>query len=239
VLSIHPITVIYALLIVELILLAISFALLFLSFREHRGRSELMDALFKATRELTRYEYFLAVIDSIRSSKRSINGIITGRRPTTDLGREAVKDITKALSEASKRGVKIRYVVYKSPDRLYVAHLYKKAGAEIRMNSMVALNDLRYMVVDESVCVLGLAGKERSAPTRMGYVIKSSTLAHILLADFEKIWNDSETLEDYTKKIVKEIIEKSPSLDEGSIATRLGIPRDVVVSILKEIGAKV
>ena len=233
--TLTTLTTIYVLLTVELALLIISFALLFLSFREHRGRSELMDALFKATRELTRYEYFLAVIDSIKGSRRSVIGIITGRRPTTDFGKEAVKDIAKAISEASRRGTKIRYIVYKFPDRLYVAYLYKKAGADIRLSSSVMLSDMRYMVVDNLICVLGLADKERSSPTRIGYVIASSTLAHILMNDFEKVWETSESLDEYTKNLIRELLRKSPLADEDFIASHLNIPKDIAASLLKEV----
>ncbi len=232
--ALATLTTIYVLLIVELALLVISFALLFLSFREHRGRSELMDALFKATRELTRYEYFLAVIDSIRSSRRSVIGIITGRKPVTDFDKEVVKDIAKVILEASKRGIKIKYVVHKSPDRLYVAYLYKKAGADVRLSSSVMLSDMRYMVVDNLICVLGLVDKERSSPTRMGYVIVSSTLAHILMNDFEKIWETSEGLDEYARSLVRELLRKSPLADEDFIASHLGIPRDIATRLLME-----
>jgi hypothetical protein len=222
----------YALLSVELSLLGISIALLVLSFREHRGRTLLLDAIFRATRELTRYEYFLSVVDSIRAARKSIAGIVTGRKPTTDLGRQAIRDISKALEEASRRGVRIRYIIYESPERLYIGYLYRSLGAEVRVSPIVAFNDLRYMVVDERINVLGLAGKERSAPTRMGYLINSSTLARILLEDFERLWRDSKPIEDYTRELIEEIIRKTPQADEESIASKLDVPREVVAEIL-------
>jgi len=228
-------TLLYALFGVELALLGISIGLLVLSFREHRGRSLLLDALFRATRELTRYEYFLAVVDSIRAAQRSIAGIVTGRKPTTDLGREAIKDITKALEEASRRGVRIRYIIYKSPERLHIGYLYRRLGAEVRVNPAVAFNDLRYMIVDGRINVLGLAGRERSAPTRMGYLINSATLARILMEDFERLWENSEPIEDYTRELVEEIIRKSPQATEEAIAAQLDIPRDVVAEILESL----
>ncbi len=228
----HLAPLLYMLLGVELSLLGISVALLVLSFREHRGRSELLEALFRATRALTRYEYFLAVIDSIRVARKSVAGVVTGRRPTTDLGRQAVRDILKALQEASRRGVRVRYVIYKSPDRLYMGYQYKRAGAEVRVSPAVALNDLRYMVVDEKINVLGLAGKEKGSPTRMGYVIGSRTLAGLLLRDFERLWSNSERLEDYAEELVREILGETPTATEDQIAEHLGIPREEAARLL-------
>jgi hypothetical protein len=224
--------VLYALLGVELALLAISITLLVLSFREHRGRSLLLEALFRATRELTRYEYFVAVVDSIRSAKRSISGVVTGRRPSSDLDRSALNDIVDALRDAVRRGVKVRYIIYKSPERLKIGYLYRSLGAEVRVSPAVAFSDLRYMVVDGSISVLGLAGGERGSPTRVGYLITSKTLAGMLQESFERLWEASEPIEEYTRELVEEIVAKTPHADAEAISSQLDIPRSVVDAIL-------
>jgi len=229
-------TVIYVLLSVELALLVLSLVLLRHSIREHRGRSELIEALSRATRELTRYEYFLSVVDAIKSARRSIAGIVTGRRPTTDLGREAVSNIVKAIREAVSRGVKVRYVMYKSPDRLHVGYLYKMAGAEVKMHENVAIGDLRYMVVDGEISILGLAGESgRGAPTRMGYVVKSSTLAHILLSHFDRVWSEAVDIDEYASEVVSSMAREMPTLGEEAIAKKLDIPVEVVKRLVKPV----
>ena len=226
--------IIYALLSTELALLIISIFLLVHSMREHRGRSEPLEALSQATRELTRYEYFLTVVDSLRSARREVFGIITGRKPTTDLGREAVKDIAKEIREASRRGVRVRYIVHRDPDRLHVGYLYRLAGAEVRVHNEIALRDLRYMVVDSEINVLGLAGeKGKEAPTRMGHLIRSSSLSSILLTDFERLWQEAADIDDYAKEVVRRILSSFKRADADLISKQLDVPRDVAEELLK------
>ena len=234
----EPFAVIYALLTVELALLVISIALLYLSRREHEGRSELLDALFRATRELTRYEYFLAVVDSINMARKRVHGVVTGRRPTTELGREAVAKIVEAVRRAARRGVEVRYIIFKAPSRLSIGYMYRDAGAEVRVHSFPGLSDARYMLVDDDVSVIGLAGRgeDRSSPTRMGYVIKSITLNGILDEHFQRLWSEAEPLEEYARRVVAEYLKANPRADAESVSEYLGIPLEDARELIEAMG---
>ncbi len=226
-----PASVMLLLASVELALLVISVALLVLSRREHSGREALLEAILRATRELTRYEYFSSVIDGILSSRRSISGIVTGRRPVTTVGREAVARIVEALRKASSRGVSIRYIVYPSPDRLTVAYAYKRAGALIRFHPYAGLADSRYTIIDGESVIIGIAGKEKEHPTRMGYVIRSRSLAQILERHFEDLWSEAEDFDSYLARLVREYSRGGAGPAE--IARHLEVP---VEEVEKHIG---
>ncbi len=221
-----PFLIITLLLGVELTLLVISIILLLMSRREHSGRSKLLEALLRATRELTRYEYFLAVVESIMDAGKRIDGIATGRKPTTPTGREMLDRILDAIKDASRRGVKARYILYPSPDRIGVAYRYAKAGAEVRMHPYAGLADSRYMLVDDSLIVIGLAGKESSHPTRTGFVIRSLSLNQILSKHFEQLWMQAEPFESYAAKVVEDYLKTHGELNIEAVAKTLGVSKD-------------
>jgi len=67
------------LLILESILLIATIILLLYSIREGKDRRNLLLEVGKATKILTRQEYFLTVKDSMMDAKEEISGFITGR----------------------------------------------------------------------------------------------------------------------------------------------------------------
>jgi len=227
-----PLLIIMLLLGVELTLLIISIVLLIMSRREHSGRSKLLEALLRATRELTRYEYFLAVVESIIDSKSRIDGIVTGRKPTTTTGREMLQRILDSIREASERGLRIRYILYPSPDRISIAYMYSSAGAEVRLHPYAGLADSRYMLVDDSLVVIGLAGKEREHPTRTGFVIRSLSMNQVLSRHFEQVWEQAEPLESYIARVVRDYSKTHGELDPQVIATHLGVPVELVSKVM-------
>ncbi len=216
---------------VELVLLIISIALLILSRKERSGREILFETILRATRELTRYEYFSAVIDGIMSSKESIDGIITGRKPTTTVGREAVARIVEAIRKASKRGIRVRYIIYPSPDRLSMAYAYKRAGAIIRFHPYAGLADSRYTIIDKENVIIGMAGREKEHPTRMGYVMRSKSLAQILGKHFEVIWDEAEDFDSYLAKIAREYATSGANYSD--IAKHLEVPIEEIERSIK------
>ena len=72
------------LLILESVLLLATIILLLFSLREGRGRRNLLLEVGKATKILTRQEYFLSVTDSMMDAKNEVVGVITGRLPAAD-----------------------------------------------------------------------------------------------------------------------------------------------------------
>ena len=69
------------LLILESALLVATIILLLYSIREGKGRKNLLLEVGKATKILTRQEYFLTVTDSMMDARVEIIGFITGRPP--------------------------------------------------------------------------------------------------------------------------------------------------------------
>ncbi|MDP2167121.1 MAG: hypothetical protein Q8J64_02180 [Thermodesulfovibrionales bacterium] len=193
-----------ALLIIESILLALTVSLLLYSIREGRDRKSLLLEIGRATRILTREEYFLTVRDSMLDAKAEVLGCITGRFPGGDDSRRT-KDIVESIERLASSGVKVKYLMPKFPDRLHVGHLYTRAGAEVRYTGCLIVHDIRYTVVDEKLVVIGIPEStgEKEA-TKKGYRIPSEALAAILREHFYGCLEKTVGYEDYVKELIKE-----------------------------------
>jgi len=192
------------LLILESILLLATIALLIYSIREGKQRNALLLEVGKATKILTRQEYFLTVTDTMMEAQAEVIGAITGRLPVGD-DKKRTKSVTDNIARLTKSGVSVRYLMPKFPDRLHIGHLYTKAGAEIRYSDCAIVHDIRYMVVDDSVVVMGIPESigEKEA-TRKGYRIPSEGLAAILKEHFYSCWDRNITFENYIKEVIKQ-----------------------------------
>jgi hypothetical protein len=211
------------LLILESVLLAATVLLLLYSIKEGRGRKNLLLEVGKVTRILTRQEYFLNVTDSMMDAKEEITGVITGRLPAED-DKKRIKDIVNNIERLAKDGVKVKYLIPKFHDRLYVGYHYRKAGAEVRYSICAIANNIRYIVVDERLAVIGIPEciGEKEA-TRKGYRIPSEGLAGILKDHFSRCWEESTGYEEYVREILKqtgvtpEMLAKEIRVDEREI----------------------
>ena len=190
------------LLILESVLLVFTILLLVLSIKEGRGRDKLLDEVSRATKTLNRQSYFVAVMNAMMDTEKEIIGIITGRKPSLE-DKSMTKNIVADIEKLTSSGVKIKYLLPKFPDRLYIAHLYTKAGAEVRMGGCSSANDLRYIVTDRNVVILGIPEKigEKEA-TRKGYKIPSEDMSLILKLHFSDCWESSLSYEDYVNDVV-------------------------------------
>jgi hypothetical protein len=207
------------LLILESVLLLATIVLLLYSIREGRGRKNLLLEVGKATKILTRQEYFLSVTDSMTDAKDEVIGVITGRLPAED-DRKRVQDIIHNLEKLKKEGIKVKYLLPKFHDRLHIGYLYTKAGAEIRYSICAIANNIRYIIVDDRVAVIGIPEStgEKEA-TRKGYRIPSEGLAVILKNHFYRCWEESMSYEEYVKEVVHQtgltpkLLEKELQID--------------------------
>lgn len=197
-------TVDTGLLILESVLLVVTIILLLYSIREGRGRKDLLLEVGKATKILTRQEYFLTVADSMIEAKEEIIGCITGRIPAGDDVRRT-KDIIGHIKRLTRNGVRVKYLLPKFPDRLHVGYFYTKAGAEIRYSSCVMVHNIRYIVVDDRLVVIGIPEStgEKEA-TKKGYRISSEGLAMILKEHFYMCWDKNINYEEYVREIINQ-----------------------------------
>lgn len=213
-----------ALLLVELVLLAVTIFLLTRHLKEERGREALLREMTRTTMVLTRQEYFTEVINSLQAAKKSIFGCITGSRPVEGEEQRIVM-IIEGIRKLAQSG-KVRFTVPKFPDRLYIGYRYVKAGAEIRYNNCVLANDLRYMVIDDRFVLVGVpetVGEKE--PTKKGYRIPSIGIAAILREHYDRCWNSIVTVsyEEYVKEIINEVKKTEPKFSLEPLARELRI----------------
>lgn len=216
-------TIEIGLLMLESVLLFATIILLLFSLREGRGRKKLLLEVERATKVLTRQEYFLTVTDTMMEAKTEVIGAITGRLPIGD-DKKRTKSVIDNIERLTKNGVSVRYLMPKFPDRLHIGYMYTKAGAEIRYSDCAIVHDIRYMVVDESVVVMGIPEStgEKEA-TRKGYRIPSEGLAAILKEHFYSCWDKNITFENYLKEVIKQtgatpkLLARELQINEGEL----------------------
>jgi hypothetical protein len=191
------------LLVLESVLLVFTIVLLLYSLKEGRQRDKLIKEVGRATKILTRQEYFLAIIDSMMDAREEIIGCITGRMPTGD-DRKMARDIIETIKRLRDKGVKIKYLMPKFPDRLHIGVLYSDAGAEVYYSSCLMVHNLRFIVIDSRVVVIGIPEStgEKEA-TKKGYVIPSEGLA-VVLKNYFYACEDQVSLRDYLKEVINQ-----------------------------------
>jgi len=218
------------LLLLESLLLIFTIVLLFYSIKEGKQRDKLIMEVGKATRVLTRQEYFLSIMDSMMDAKEEIVGCITGRRPFGD-DLKMMKTIIEDISRITKKGVKVKYLLPKFPDRLHVGYKYMKAGAEIYYSSCLMVHNIRFIIVDERVVVMGIPEStgEKEA-TKKGYRIPSEGLAMVL----KNYFNTCEKQSGFAE-YMKEVVEQTGASIEH-IAKEYGIEADGLRKLLPRSG---
>jgi hypothetical protein len=189
------------LLLLESILLLFTIVLLIYSIKEGKQRDKLIVEVGRATKILSRQEYFLNIIDSMADAKEEIVGCITGRMPLGD-DKKMTRDITETIKRMTERGVNIRYLLPKFPDRLHVGYMYTKAGADVFYSSCLMVHNIRYIIVDDYIVVLGIPEStgEKEA-TRKGYRIPSDGLA-MVLKNYFSTCEKQTSFRDYLKEVI-------------------------------------
>jgi hypothetical protein len=185
------------------VLLVATIMLLVYGIHEGKRRDALLKEVGRATKVLTRQEYFLSIMEAMLDAKQEIIGCITGTPPSGD-DVKMTRHIADAIEDMTRKGVSIKYLLPKFPDRLQIGVLYTKAGAEVRFSSCLMVHNIRYSVVDERIVVLGIPENtgEREA-TKKGYTIPSEGLALVL----KNYFNDCEkqtTLKEYILEVIEQ-----------------------------------
>lgn len=221
------------LLVVELALLVFTLLLLLLSRKEWRGREELFNLLMATMRILTRQEYFGMVIDSIKGAKKDIHAIVTGTSPS-EASRTMVNGVLQAMSETQKNGVSLSYLLPKSPEKLEMGYRYTKTGAKVRYHDGLVVYDLRFTLIDERYAVIGLPETTGATePTRRGAILKSETLASVLLEYFNKFWDSAEDYSSYLKVVVSKLLKENPELSAETVSLQLKVDVEEINKVLK------
>ena len=193
----------FGLLVLESILLVATIILLVYGIHEGKRRDELLKEVGRATKVLTRQEYFFSIMNAMLDAKQEIIGCITGTPPSAD-DMQMTRHIADAIENMTRKGVTVKYLLPKFPDRLQIGVQYTKAGAEIRFSSCLMVHSIRYSVVDERIVVIGIPESigEREA-TKKGYTIPSEGLAVVL----KNYFNDCErqtTLKEYILEVIEQ-----------------------------------
>jgi hypothetical protein len=223
------------LIVVELVLLVPTLLLLILGQREERGRRALMKEMSRTAKMVAREEYFGSVRSSMQAATKTIRGSITGSQPKTAEQEEQVEKLVDEIKRAKARGISIQYVLPKSQDRLSLASRYREAGSELRFHPGLVVSDLRYVVFDNTLTVIGLpsvAGKDE--PTREGYLIPSEGLAEIFRQQFESKWNAATPYDDYMREVLLEIRSHNPNVSTQLLSAQLKVPESEVCRVLGE-----
>ena len=191
------------LLLLESVLLVATVALLLYNIHEGKQREILLRGLERAAKVLSRQEYFLSLMDAMLEAKREIIGCVTGRPPSGD-DLKMTKSIVEAIEKMTKKGVRIRYLLPKFPDRLQMGIQYTKAGAEVFFSSCLLVHNMRYSVIDDRTVVLGIPESigEKEA-TKKGYRIISDGLAGILKSNFDSC-ERQVGLKDYLREVIEQ-----------------------------------
>lgn len=185
------------LLVLESVLLVLTITLLIFSIKEGRQRDKLILEVGRATKMLSRHEYFITLTDNMLDAEGEIAGFITGRLPTGE-DKKRTGSIINNIKKMTKAGVRVRYILPKFNDRRYLGWLYTRAGAEIRYGGSPLVNDLRYTVVDGRVSIIGVPENVgRKHATKKGYFIPSEGLSTILTDHFNWAWEKGLPYEDY------------------------------------------
>ncbi len=193
----------FGLLLLESGLLIATVVMLIYGIQEGKRRDRLLREIGRVTKVLTRQEYFLSVLGAMLDAKREIIGCITGRPPSGDEVPMA-RHFTDAIERMKGKGVTVRYLLPKFPDRLRIGLQYAKAGAEVFFSSCLMVHNLRFSVIDGEIVVLGMPDEmgEREA-TQKGYTIPSEELA-ALLRNYFNDCEDRTSLKDYIQEVLRQ-----------------------------------
>jgi hypothetical protein len=194
-------TIELGLLLLESLLLVATVILVVYSIYEGKQRDRLLTEVGRATKVLMRQEYFLSLMDSMLDAQQEIIGCITGRPPVGD-DIKTTRNIVDAIKKMAGKGVRIKYLLPKFPDRLQIGIRYSKAGAEVSFSSCLMVHNIRFSIVDERIVVLGIPESvgEKEA-TKKGYRIPSEGLA-LVLKNYFNTCEKQASLKEYLREVI-------------------------------------
>jgi hypothetical protein len=229
------------LLAVELILLIVTLFVVQASRRESKGQTQLIQEMYRTAKIVSREDYFNSVMNGYQIASSIVLARVTGKKPSGD-EMETTSRLLSLIEEVTERGIKINFLLPKSPERLYMGYRYTKAGAEVRYHSGIIASDLRYMIIDAKTVVLGLSGKTgEQDPTRTGYRIPSEGLANVLKTDFITLWESAEATdyEEYVRHLLLRIKKANSSVSIKLLSDQLDLDVEETSRLLNQINVQV
>ena len=123
-------TVEFALLLLESGLLIATVIMLIYGIHEGKRRDHLLREVGRVIKVLTRQEYFFSIMEAMADARAEVIGCITGSPPSGDEVRMTAH-IADAIERLVKRGVRVRYLMPKVPDRLQVGAQYSSSAGAV------------------------------------------------------------------------------------------------------------
>ncbi len=225
------------LLVVELILLLVTLYVVLSARREGAAREHFIQEMYRTARIISRADYFNNVKDAFQVASKEVFARVTGTKPQGG-EREVVEEVLASVEALSRKGVSVRFLLPKAHLRIYMGYRYVKAGASVKHHPGLIVGDMRYMVVDSKLVVLGLSEKTgEQEPTRSGYRIHSEGFAGMLKENFSKYWESEDAVdyESYAKEVLNGIRKQDPNISSELISTQLGLDTEEVVRLLRTI----
>jgi hypothetical protein len=172
-------------------------------------------------------------MDTLKSAKKNVHAIVTGTAPS-EASKTFVDGVLQAMTNSHENGVSLNYLMPKSPEKLEMGYKYTRTGAKVRFHDGLVVYDLRFTLIDEKYTVVGLPEMTGATePTRKGALLKSDTLANILLDYFNKFWGSGEDYNTYLTEVVSKLLEENPDLSIETISLQLNVNIEEINRIIK------
>jgi hypothetical protein len=141
------------------------------------------------------------------------------------------------MSDSSKRGIEIKYLLPFSPDRVQMGKMLKGTGAEVRFNPDLIVSDMRYMIVDSRIVVVGIPEKMgESEPTRYGYTLLSTNVASLFSDHFDILWRsrESKSYDDVLRELAAKARKINPKATPELIADNLKVDKEEIERVISK-----
>ncbi len=190
---------------------------------EAEERSRHIEAIEAASELLNRTEYEQLIIDQVAHADERI--LCFWYSLHAEEHDESYTKINCLLDAADDRGVVVRVVTSQQTPRIYPAFQLVERGVELRFQETLLGDDLRFMLADRDMSVLGLPASngpdERQSVHGVG--VPGRKLSSLLFGYFESQWSDAAEYEEYVGRLVRRGIDDDETRAE-LVATELQLP---------------
>jgi len=173
--------------------------------KEKKGRIELIGEL-RTTRVVLGREPYLNIIKRTLEESR-VSVYFVSNSLTSNMSESDKSDIYRRY----RTSIDHRCIAGKDAGKIKYMWEQRRKGVEVRVNNYVMISTFRFQVCDDDVAVLGLS-QEDNEQSRQGILIGDRDFCRMLKDNFLRYWDESETLEEFTKDIALEAMKPNPSV---------------------------